>query len=110
MESKHSFKLYFGFVLLHMIIYWIIYNKMVGDCTNEVNRYVRRIDVLGRIVIPKELRTILDINIKDPVEIFVVDEKIIFRNYKPNRQCIMTGEVNDDNLVLNENIVLSPIL
>ncbi len=46
---------------------------------------VRKVDELGRIVIPKELRRILDINVKDPIEIFVDNEKIvlkkIFRQY-----------------------------
>lgn len=37
----------------------------------------RRVDELGRIVIPKELRRTLGIVEKDPIEIFVEDEKII---------------------------------
>ena len=32
---------------------------------------VRRIDELGRIVLPIEIRRSLDINVKDPVEIFI---------------------------------------
>lgn len=68
---------------------------------------VRKVDELGRIVVPKELRRILDINVKDPIEIFVQDEKVILRKYKPNRKCMITGEVDDSNLVVNENLVLS---
>lgn len=35
---------------------------------------VRQVDELGRIVIPKELRRVLNITDKDPMEIFVEDE------------------------------------
>ncbi|MEK5105065.1 AbrB/MazE/SpoVT family DNA-binding domain-containing protein, partial [Cytobacillus sp. FSL M8-0252] len=36
---------------------------------------VRKVDELGRIVIPIELRRVMDINIKDPLEIFVDTDK-----------------------------------
>ena len=39
----------------------------------------RRVDELGRIVLPKELRRTLGIVEKDPMEIFVEDEKIILQ-------------------------------
>lgn len=42
---------------------------------------VRKVDELGRIVIPIELRRNLDIEIKDPVEIFVDGPQIILRKY-----------------------------
>ena len=43
---------------------------------------VRRIDDLGRIVIPKEIRRILGIKEIDPVEFLVDGEDIIIRKYK----------------------------
>lgn len=51
---------------------------------------VRRVDELGRIVIPKELRTKLDIAEKDSLEIFVDGEQIILKKYEP--ACIFCGE------------------
>lgn len=48
---------------------------------------VRRIDDLGRIVIPKELRDNLDINYRDALEIYVDSENIILRKYAI-RSCI----------------------
>lgn len=42
---------------------------------------IRRIDDLGRIVIPKETRTALRIKEGDNVEIYVEDEKIILRKH-----------------------------
>lgn len=43
---------------------------------------VRKIDDLGRIVIPKELRTHLNAPEKTPFEIFVSDDSIVLRKYK----------------------------
>ncbi|MCL2827882.1 MAG: AbrB/MazE/SpoVT family DNA-binding domain-containing protein [Oscillospiraceae bacterium] len=45
---------------------------------------VRRIDELGRIVLPIELRRVLDIAEKDPMEIFVTDETIVLKKYHPS--------------------------
>ena len=50
---------------------------------------VRKVDELGRIVIPIELRNKLDIAIKDPIEIFVEGSSIILRKYEPN--CVFCG-------------------
>ncbi|WP_025690822.1 AbrB/MazE/SpoVT family DNA-binding domain-containing protein [Paenibacillus zanthoxyli] len=50
---------------------------------------VRKVDELGRIVIPIELRRTMGIDIKDPLEIFVDGEKIILRKYEPT--CIFSG-------------------
>jgi transcriptional pleiotropic regulator of transition state genes len=54
---------------------------------------VRKVDILGRIVIPKELRDALDIEDKDPLEIFVEDDRIILKKYNPS--CIFCGSSND---------------
>ena len=44
---------------------------------------VRRVDELGRIVIPIELRRTLDIAEKDALEIYVDGEQIILKKYEP---------------------------
>ena len=54
---------------------------------------VRQLDQLGRIVIPKELRTTFDLNEKDPIEIFVEGNDIILRKYQP--ACIFCNEATD---------------
>ena len=51
---------------------------------------VRRVDQLGGIVIPKELRTTLDLKDTDPVEIFTEGDTIILRKYQPS--CIFCSE------------------
>lgn len=45
---------------------------------------VRRIDELGRIVIPIEIRSKLNIYVRDPIEIFTEGSSIVFRKHEPN--------------------------
>lgn len=47
---------------------------------------VRKVDDLGRVVIPKELRRTLGIDEKDPLEIYMDDGKIILKKYQPNTE------------------------
>lgn len=42
---------------------------------------VRRMDELGRVVIPREIRERFHIKEGDPLEIFTEDDKIVFRKY-----------------------------
>jgi len=61
---------------------------------------VRKVDELGRVVIPIELRRTLGIAEKDALEIYVDDDRIFLKKYKPNMTCQVTGEVSDDNIQL----------
>ena len=56
---------------------------------------VRRMDELGRVVIPIEIRNKFDIKVKDPVEIFVDGSNIVLKKYEPN--CVFCG--NTKNLI-----------
>lgn len=70
---------------------------------------VRRVDELGRVVIPKELRRTLDINEKDPLEIFVDHEQIVLQKYVPNMACAVTGNISNENFRLQGgSLILSP--
>jgi transcriptional pleiotropic regulator of transition state genes len=70
---------------------------------------VRKVDELGRVVIPIELRRTLGIAEKDALEIYVDGEKIILRKYEPRMSCMVTGQISEDNLVLNDGkLILSP--
>ena len=42
---------------------------------------VRKLDELGRITLPIELRRTLDVTERDPLEIFVDEEQIILKKY-----------------------------
>lgn len=54
---------------------------------------VRKLDELGRVTLPIELRRNLNVNERDPLEIFVDDDKIILKKYTPSD--IFTGDMED---------------
>ena len=54
---------------------------------------VRKVDSLGRIVLPIELRRVMGIDIKDPIEIFVDEGKIILKKYQP--ACMFCENANN---------------
>ena len=62
----------------------------------------RKVDELGRIVIPIELRRMLQIEEKDPLEIYIDGEKIILKKYEPG--CIFCGNANNVTLFKSKNI------
>ena len=76
------------------------YNKIFiqmkeGDSMSKNTGIIRKLDELGRVVIPIEIRNQFNINEKDPIEIYVEGSSIILRKYEPN--CIFCGK--NDNLV-----------
>lgn len=54
---------------------------------------VRQLDKLGRIVLPKELRRVFNIDNEDFLEIFVEDDRIILKKYEPS--CIFCDSMDD---------------
>ncbi len=56
---------------------------------------VRKIDELGRLVLPSEIRQSMDIQTKDALEIFTEEGRIILQKYHP--ACIFCNNV--DNIV-----------
>ncbi len=54
---------------------------------------VRKVDELGRVVLPIELRKVFDIKEKDALEIYVDEEKIILKKYEP--ACIFCADAKD---------------
>jgi len=63
---------------------------------------VRKLDELGRIVIPKELRMTMDLKVKDPLEIYTSDEFIVLKKYQP--ACLFCGEADDTRRFHGKNI------
>ena len=57
---------------------------------------IRRVDDLGRVVIPKEIRRTLGIREGEPLEIYTEGDRIILQKYIPG--CIFCGEI--ENVVL----------
>ena len=68
---------------------------------------VRKVDELGRIVLPIELRRTLDIAEKDAIEIYVEGTSIILKKYQPS--CIFCGEA-DNNIVFGQRKICSECL
>lgn len=54
---------------------------------------VRRLDKLGRITLPIELRRTLGVGERDPLEIYVEEDRIILQKFEPAD--IFNGEKND---------------
>jgi transcriptional pleiotropic regulator of transition state genes len=52
---------------------------------------VRKVDELGRVVLPIELRRTLNIDVKDPIEIFIDGEHVILKKHEP--ACTFCGSV-----------------
>ncbi|EMU52298.1 AbrB/MazE/SpoVT family DNA-binding domain-containing protein [Clostridium butyricum] len=63
---------------------------------------VRKVDELGRIVLPIELRRSLDIAEKDALEIYVDGEQVILKKYQP--ACVFCGEARDISNYKGKNI------
>jgi len=60
---------------------------------------IRKVDELGRVVIPIELRNKFDISEKDPIEIYVDGSSIILKKYESN--CVFCG--NSKNLIMHKD-------
>lgn len=69
---------------------------------------VRKVDELGRIVIPKELRRTMAINESDPMEIYTEGDQVILKKYEPT--CIFCGEGKDVINYKGKNICTSCLL
>lgn len=54
---------------------------------------IRRVDELGRIVIPMEIRKAMDIKEKDPLEIFTDNDSIVLKKY--SNTCVFCNEGED---------------
>jgi len=54
---------------------------------------VRKVDELGRIVLPIELRRTLDIAEKDPLEIYMEGDSIVLRKFQP--ACVFCDSSKD---------------
>lgn len=63
---------------------------------------VRRVDSLGRVVLPMECRRTLGIKVGDSMEIFVDGGTLIFRKYEPS--CIFCGESRNVERFKGKNV------
>lgn len=70
---------------------------------------VRKVDELGRIVIPIELRRLLDIEVKDELEIYTEDDLVILKKFTSSKKCAVTGKETDQPITLfSGKLTVSP--
>ena len=63
---------------------------------------VRKVDELGRIVLPIEMRRTLDIAEKDALEIYVEGSSVILKKYKPS--CVFCDSSKEITVFKGKNI------
>jgi transcriptional pleiotropic regulator of transition state genes len=68
---------------------------------------VRKVDELGRIVLPIEIRKTLDIKEKDSIEIFIDEDRIVLQKYQP--ACTFCNQVDNIVYFCNKRVCASCI-
>ncbi len=66
---------------------------------------VRKVDELGRVVLPIELRRSMNIDVRDSLEIYVDGDSIILKKYEP--ACIFCGSANDVKEYMGKNVCVT---
>ena len=66
---------------------------------------VRKVDELGRIVIPMELRRTFNIEVKDPLEIYVDENRIILSKFE--QACVFCGGTDNMSLFRDKHVCWS---
>ncbi|RJQ52998.1 MAG: AbrB/MazE/SpoVT family DNA-binding domain-containing protein [Actinobacteria bacterium] len=66
---------------------------------------VRKVDELGRIVIPMELRRTIGIHIRDSLEIYTDEDKIVLAKYEPG--CVFCDATADVEQFKGKNLCAS---
>ncbi len=64
-----------------------------GDAKVKATGIVRKLDDLGRIVLPIELRRLLDLEVGSSIEIYTDNDSIVLKKYQPS--CIFCGGEGD---------------
>ncbi|MDR4222286.1 AbrB/MazE/SpoVT family DNA-binding domain-containing protein [Priestia megaterium] len=68
---------------------------------------VRKVDQLGRVALPSEIRRVLNIKEKGSVKISMNEDKIILKKKRHLLECMVTGEISLQNRLYSGGIVLS---
>ena len=76
--------------------------RVKGEYQVKSTGIVRKVDELGRIVLPIEMRRTLDIAEKDSLEIYVEGSSVILKKYKP--RCIFCDGTKDITVFKGKNV------
>ena len=76
---------------------------------NNKNSNIRRIDELGRIVIPKDIRKKLRIKNNEPLEIYILDEEIVIKKYSalPDIKEYINNLIEIGNRITNNKYIVT---
>ena len=69
------------------------YRQKKGEKSMKSTGVVRKVDELGRVVLPSSIRAHMDIKANDPMEIFTDGERIVLQKYQP--ACIFCNDADD---------------
>jgi transcriptional pleiotropic regulator of transition state genes len=93
---------YYWHLWYHESAKFVEYCNFRGGSIMKSTGIVRKVDELGRVVLPIELRRTLDIAEKDALEIYVDGATIILKKYEP--ACIFCGNAKDVTVYKGKNI------
>ncbi len=68
---------------------------------------IRKVDELGRVVLPVEMRRVLEIEERDAVEIFMEDDKIVLRKHE--NACVFCGTTAELKSFMGKDVCASCI-
>ncbi|TWT01854.1 AbrB/MazE/SpoVT family DNA-binding domain-containing protein [Planomicrobium sp. CPCC 101079] len=71
-------------------------------------KIIRKLDPLGRVVMPITLRKLLDIHENDEMEIFLENDRLVLKKHKPYKACYITKEIKKENKEYAPGLFLSP--
>lgn len=79
-----------------------LYTTVGGKIKMKATGMIRCLDQLGRIVIPIELRRVLDIEIGDGLEFYSDENAIVLKKYEP--ACIFCDNAKDIRVYKGKNV------
>ena len=87
--------LFLTLIIIYVIISYGITKYNIEEAKMKSTGIIRKVDELGRVVIPIEIRNKFNISQKDPIEIYTEGSSIILKKFEPN--CVFCG--NTKNLI-----------
>lgn len=65
---------------------------------------IRKVDELGRIVLPIELRRTMDIAVRDELEIFIDNDRVVLQKCEQRSGCVFCGAEQELQSYRGKNI------
>ncbi|MEK4983642.1 AbrB/MazE/SpoVT family DNA-binding domain-containing protein [Bacillus sp. FSL K6-6540] len=75
----------------------------------KVTGIVRRIDDLGRVVIPKEVQKDMHVDKGDPLEMYQFGDSVVLRKHEEDRRPPFEGKVMDSEYAYQRSAFVRPI-